>query len=196
MIAFEADELQVGRHPVDQALDDLAALRAAIDVVTERHDGGRPAHLRVLNDLHHRLHKEVVASVQVGDHIGKRHHFTSITSTSAARSRQDCRSGSTSSRSNPMGRRSLEAQSTGNFEANRDGEASDADAARQSPLNGGLHEVGREERECEIFLGGGNLTNSSPGRNRSGCSLGTPEYGLNTTKALGAGGGVAIGAAG
>lgn len=60
-------------------------------------------------------------------------------------------------------------------------EASDADAARQSSLNGSLHEVGREERECEVFLGGGNLTNSSPGRNRSGCSLGTPEYGLITT---------------
>jgi hypothetical protein len=60
-------------------------------------------------------------------------------------------------------------------------EARDADAARQASLNGSLHEVGREERECEIFLGGGNLTNSSPGRNRSGCSLGTPEYGLNTT---------------
>ena len=29
------------------------------------------------------------------------------------------------------------------------------------PLNGGLHEVGREERQCAIFLGGGNLTNSS-----------------------------------
>ena len=39
------------------------------------------------------LSKEVVASVQVGDHIGKRHHFTSITSISAARARQDCRSG-------------------------------------------------------------------------------------------------------
>src|SRR6516164_683513 len=26
----------------------------------------------------------------------------------------------------------------------------------------------------EIFFGGGNLTNSSPGRNRSGSSLGTP----------------------
>ena len=42
VVAFEADELQVARHPVHQALDDLAALRAAIDVVTERHDGGRP----------------------------------------------------------------------------------------------------------------------------------------------------------
>ena len=46
----------------------------------------------------------------------------------------------------------------------------------------------------EIFLGGGNLTNSSPGRNRSGSSLGTPECGLNTTLASGAGGGVARGA--
>ena len=26
--------------------------------------------------------------MQIGDHIGKRHHFTSITSTSAARARQ------------------------------------------------------------------------------------------------------------
>jgi hypothetical protein len=33
----------------------------------------------------------------------------------------------------------------------------------------------------EIFFGGGNLTNSSPGRNRSGCSLGTPKCGLDTT---------------
>jgi len=33
----------------------------------------------------------------------------------------------------------------------------------------------------EIFFGGGNLTNSSPGRNRSGSSLGTAECGLNTT---------------
>ena len=30
-------------------------------------------------------------------------------------------------------------------------------------------------------LGGGNLTNSSPGRNRSGSSLGTPACGFNTT---------------
>jgi hypothetical protein len=60
-------------------------------------------------------------------------------------------------------------------------EASDADAARQSSLNCSLHEAGREERECEIFLGGGNLTNSSPGRNRSGSSLGTPACGFNAT---------------
>jgi hypothetical protein len=40
----------------------------------------------------------------------------------------------------------------------------------------------------EIFFGGGNLSNSSPGRNRSGSSLGTREYGLDTTLASGAGG--------
>jgi hypothetical protein len=40
----------------------------------------------------------------------------------------------------------------------------------------------------EIFFGGGNLTNSSPGRTRSGSSLGTREYGLDTTLASGAGG--------
>src|SRR5262249_11452008 len=43
-------------------------------------------------------------------------------------------------------------------------------------------------RHREIFFGGGNLSNSSPGRNRSGSSLGTREYGLDTTLASGAGG--------
>jgi hypothetical protein len=50
------------------------------------------------------------------------------------------------------------------------------------------HEVARAiGLHREIFFGGGNLTNSSPGRNRSGSSLGTPEYGLDTTLASGAG---------
>jgi hypothetical protein len=44
----------------------------------------------------------------------------------------------------------------------------------------------------KIFFGAGNRSNCSPGRSRS--SLGTFEYGLSTTLASGAGGGVTIGA--
>jgi hypothetical protein len=41
----------------------------------------------VLNDLRYCFRKEIVAPMQIGNCVGKRHHFTSITSTSAARTR-------------------------------------------------------------------------------------------------------------
>src|SRR5207245_4970618 len=75
-----ADQFQVGRSPIHQPLDDLATLRAAIDIVAEGNDCRRSIRLRVLNDLRYRLRKEVVAPMQIGNCVGKRHHhLTSIT---------------------------------------------------------------------------------------------------------------------
>src|SRR6516162_4131797 len=85
VIALEADQFQVGRSPVHQPLDDLATLRPTIDIVAEGNDCRRSIRLRVLNDLRYRFRKEVVAPMQIGNCVGKRHHLTLISSTSAAR---------------------------------------------------------------------------------------------------------------
>src|SRR6516225_9274694 len=85
VIALEADQFQVGRSPVHQPLDDLATLRPTIDIVAEGNDYRRSIRLRVLNDLRYRFRKEVVAPMQIGNCVGKRHHLTLISSTSAAR---------------------------------------------------------------------------------------------------------------
>src|SRR5919204_4916991 len=79
VIALEADQFQVGRSPVHQPLDHLATLRPTIDIVAEGNDCRRSIRLRVLNDLRYRLRKEVVAPMQIGNGVGKRHHLTSIT---------------------------------------------------------------------------------------------------------------------
>src|SRR5262249_33237428 len=79
VIALEADQFLVGRSPVHQHLDDLAALRPTIDIVAEGNDCRRSIRLRVLNDLRYRLRKEVVAPMQIGNCVGKWHHLTSIT---------------------------------------------------------------------------------------------------------------------
>src|SRR5262249_60066143 len=65
VIALEADQFQVGRSPVHQPLDDLAALRPTIDIVAEGNDCRRSIRLRVLNDLRYRLPNEVVAPIQI-----------------------------------------------------------------------------------------------------------------------------------
>src|SRR5947209_2745986 len=79
VVALEADQFQVGRSPIHQPLDDLAPLRPAIDIVAEGNDCRRSIRLRVLNDLRYRFREEVVAPMQIGNCVGKRHHFTSIT---------------------------------------------------------------------------------------------------------------------
>src|SRR5258707_1676227 len=79
VIALEADQFQVGRSPVHQLFYDLATLRPTIDIVAEGNDCRRSIRLRVLNDLRYRLRKEVVAPMQIGNCVGKRHHLTSIT---------------------------------------------------------------------------------------------------------------------
>src|SRR5215468_12329929 len=87
VVALEADQFQVRRSPIHQPLDDLATLRSAIDIVAEGNDCRRSIRLRVLNDLRYCFRKEIVAPMQIGNCVGKRHHFTSTTSTSAARTR-------------------------------------------------------------------------------------------------------------
>src|SRR5262249_58366169 len=88
VVTLEADQFQVGRSPIHQPLDDLATLWPAIDIVAEGNDCRRSIRLRVLNDLRYCFRKEVVAPMQIANCVGKRHHFTSITSTSAARTRR------------------------------------------------------------------------------------------------------------
>src|SRR6476646_7379235 len=84
-LPLRADQFQVGRSPIHQSLDNLATPGPAIDIVAEGNDCRRSIRLRVLNDLRYRFRKEVAAPMQIGNCVGKRHHFTSITSTSAAR---------------------------------------------------------------------------------------------------------------
>ena len=62
-----------------QHFNDLATLRPTIDIVAEGNDCRRSIRLRVLKDLRYCLRKEVVAPMQIGNCIGKRHHLTSIT---------------------------------------------------------------------------------------------------------------------
>jgi hypothetical protein len=60
VIALEADQFQVGRSPVHQHLDDLAALRPTIDIIAEGNDCRRSIRLRVLNDL--RYHPTIIVA--------------------------------------------------------------------------------------------------------------------------------------
>ena len=76
VVAFEADEFQVVRLPIHQPLDDLATVWPAVDIVAERDYGRWPAHLRVLNDLGYGFRKQIVAPVQVGNCVCKRHHVS------------------------------------------------------------------------------------------------------------------------